>query len=164
MAEWWQQHGDWVTWLTAASAAMFVVSLLMIPPLVARMPPDYFTRRRRERVFRPGRHPAVGYLILAAKNLLGCFFLLAGMAMLVLPGQGVVTMLIGLLFLDFPGKFRLERKLVGQPAVFRALNWIRARAGRPPLLPPRVRARTAQTGLPAEGSAGSAAPMTTRKP
>ena len=41
--------------------------------------------------------------------------------------------LVGLIFLDFPGKFALERRLARQPPVFRALNWIRARAGRKPL-------------------------------
>lgn len=63
--------------------------------------------------------------------------------MLVLPGQGLVTILAGLLLLDFPGKFKLERALVRQPAVMNALNWIRVRRGRPPLQVPPPRHRRA---------------------
>jgi hypothetical protein len=74
---------------------------------------------------------------LALKNLFGGVLVLAGVAMLVLPGQGILTILVGLMFLDFPGKFALERRLARQPPVLRAINWIRARGGRKPLEMPR---------------------------
>ncbi len=147
MMEWWQAHSGWIGWLTAASLVMFFGTLLVIPPLVARIPPDYFVRRRRERMLKSGRHPAIGYALLIGKNLIGAFFVLAGLAMLVLPGQGVVTILIGLLFLDFPGKFRLESKIVRQAPVMRALNWMRERAGRPPLIVPAKKHRRPPNNL-----------------
>jgi hypothetical protein len=53
--------------------------------------------------------------------------------MLLLPGQGILTILIGLMLLDFPGKRRLERRLVQQPSVWRAINWMRAKAHQPAL-------------------------------
>jgi len=59
--------------------------------------------------------------------------ILAGIAMLVLPGQGLLSILIGVTLLNFPGKYALERRIVGRPAVSRTLNRIRARARRPPL-------------------------------
>jgi len=59
--------------------------------------------------------------------------LAAGIAMLVLPGQGILTMLIGISLVDFPGKRQLERKLIGQPAVLNTINKVREKFGRPPL-------------------------------
>jgi hypothetical protein len=55
---------------------------------------------------------------------------LMGVAMLVLPGQGVLTIITGLLLLDFPGKYRFERWLVRRGPVLRGVNWLRDRAGR----------------------------------
>ena len=62
--------------------------------------------------------------------------LLAGIAMLVLPGQGLLTILIGLTLLNFPGKYTAERRLAGRPRIARTLNRIRAAARRPPLAIP----------------------------
>jgi hypothetical protein len=59
--------------------------------------------------------------------------MLAGVAMLVLPGQGLLTLLMGFLLVDFPGKYRLERWLFARPIVRRPINWLRHRAGRVPL-------------------------------
>ena len=56
--------------------------------------------------------------------------------MLVLPGQGVLTIVIGLLLMEFPGKTRLERWLVGRPSVLEFVNRMRTRRGRPPLQAP----------------------------
>ena len=67
-----------------------------------------------------------------AKNLLGVAFILAGVAMLVLPGQGLLTILLGLGLTNFPGKYALEQRLVARPSVRWALDQIRQKAGRPP--------------------------------
>lgn len=75
-------------------------------------------------------------LILIAKNLVGLVLLIAGIAMLVLPGQGLLTIAVGLVLIDFPGKFRLERWLATRRPVWRSLNWLRKRAGRPELTRP----------------------------
>jgi hypothetical protein len=42
-------------------------------------------------------------------------------------------MIIGLTLVDFPGKRRLERRLLRHPRVLRAINRLRARFDRPPL-------------------------------
>ena len=59
--------------------------------------------------------------------------LAAGVVMLLAPGQGLLTIMVALLFLDFPGKRRLQRRIVASPRVLRALNAMRRRAGQPPL-------------------------------
>ena len=71
-----------------------------------------------------------------AKNILGYFFVVIGFLMLFVPGQGIMTMLIGVMFLDFPGKYHLERRLVSYGPIFRSMNWLRHRTGRQPLNKP----------------------------
>jgi hypothetical protein len=138
MLAWMQSHEVLLWWLSAASVLMFVSSILLVPWLVIRIPTDYFVRQRHYADRWKPRHPVLRMAFLAARNFVGALLILAGLVMLVTPGQGVLTILVGLLFLDFPGKFALERLLISQPPVFRAVNWMRAKAGRPPLELPRI--------------------------
>lgn len=122
----------WIfSWLGLISLLTFLFSLVAIPLLIARLPVDYFVRRPVRDW--PGRHPLVHLFLVLAKNFLGLILLVAGTVMLLLPGQGLLTMLMGILLLDFPGKRRLERRLIGLPGVLSSANWIRKRAGAPPL-------------------------------
>ena len=77
-----------------------------------------------------GRHPLARVSMRVVKNLLGMVLLFAGIAMMVLPGQGIITVLVALTLLDFPGKRRLELRIIRQPQVLRAVNWVRTRARR----------------------------------
>jgi hypothetical protein len=70
---------------------------------------------------------------LVVKNVVGIVLLLAGFAMLFLPGQGLLTMLIGVSLMDFPRKRELEAKMVGQPTLLGVINAMRHRYGKPPL-------------------------------
>lgn len=130
----WLGDHETVFWaLGGVSLLMFVATLVAVPFVIARIPSDYFSRPRRQRYLLRGRYPLLGLLALILKNLLGLMLLLAGIAMLVLPGQGLLTILISLTLLNFPGKYRLERWVVERPAVFRSINWIRRRWGVPEL-------------------------------
>ncbi len=115
------------------SIAGFVGTLIAIPFLLVRLPEDYF-HENHPRVWMPDHHPILRGIGIAIKNLAGAVFLLAGFAMLFLPGQGILTMLIGISLMDFPGKRGLERKMIGQPAVLRTINRLRQKFGRPPLI------------------------------
>lgn len=117
------------------SAVFFVASLIAIPILLVRLPVDYFDEKRHRGWFRTN-HVVLRVTVQVLKNVLGVVFLLAGIAMLVLPGQGVLTILIGISLVDFPGKIRLERRIVGRPAVLRAINSIREKFGKPPIAIP----------------------------
>jgi len=81
----------------------------------------------------PNHHPVARLIGFAAKNIVGVILLAVGIAQLFLPGQGIVTILLSLSLLDFPGKRALERKIVGRPMVLRAINALRAKHGRAPL-------------------------------
>lgn len=62
--------------------------------------------------------------------------MLAGLLMLFMPGQGLLTLLVGLTIMNYPGKHALERWLIERPYVMQAVNWLRAKYGQVPLLPP----------------------------
>jgi len=70
------------------------------------------------------------------KNVLGFVFIAAGIVMLFLPGQGILTILIGLTLVSFPRKRALEISLIRRPSVLRAVNWIRRRSGKEPIILP----------------------------
>jgi len=116
--------------LAIASAVVFVGSLIAIPFMLVRLPADYFDIRI-PRPWMKGQNPILRTIGRVVKNLVGILFLLAGLSMLVLPGQGLLTILIGISLMDFPGKRRLEARIVGQPLVFGAVNSLRARFGKP---------------------------------
>lgn len=127
--QWLDGNSTLLVCLFVGSLASLLLVAALLPVIVVRMPPDYFLTSRRELARRGG-----GPLLLRiGKNLLGLLFVLAGIAMLVLPGQGLLTILIGLLLADFPGKRRLELQLVRRPAILQFLNRLRHRRGRPPL-------------------------------
>lgn len=135
--DWIGGNADWMGWLFGLSLLVFVGSLFAVPWIVARLPADYFSERSgREggdavKIF-AGQQVA-RWVFLFAKNILGLVLLLAGLAMLVLPGQGLLTLFVSLMLLDFPGKRRLERAIVSRPAILKSINWLRGRYRRPPL-------------------------------
>lgn len=122
--------------LAVISIATFVASLVGVPYFLSRLPVDYFSRHEREVLGLP-EQPRSGSrrALHVLKNVFGLVLLILGLLMLVLPGQGVLTLFVSLLFLDFPGKHRLERWIVRRPLVLRSINALRRRAGRPPLEP-----------------------------
>ncbi|QEF98354.1 hypothetical protein Mal15_24060 [Stieleria maiorica] len=122
-----------MAWIAAISCVLFVGCLLIAPWLAVRIPVDYFVGRRRPRTLFADRHPVLRWTGLVIKNLIGGVLVLAGLVMLVLPGQGLLTMLVGILMLNFPGKHRLERRLVSIPAVLKSINWMRQRSGVEPI-------------------------------
>lgn len=133
LQEWFLAHTTLLWWLGLLSILMFVGSLIALPMLVIRIPVDYFTRLRHPPARASGWRLGLHVLKVIVKNCLGLVFLLAGIAMLVLPGQGILTMLLGLTLLDLPGKSALEWRLVRQPMVWQSLNWLRTKAHHPPL-------------------------------
>ena len=119
--------------LAWGSLTLFVVSLAVIPWLVTKIPADYFHEESRRLDLSDERSLAI-QLLVVFKNLLGCVLIVLGLVMLVLPGQGILTIVIGLFLMNFPGKYKLERSLVSRPKVLSSLNWIRAKADKPPLI------------------------------
>ncbi len=133
ISDWVKTHSIAVWWLAGLSALTFVGTLIAIPFLVVRIPADYFAHESRETTRWGNRHPVIRGILIILKNVIGLSFIIAGIAMLILPGQGLLTILIGLMLIDFPGKYRLERWLVKKRAVLKSINWLRKRTGHPPI-------------------------------
>lgn len=124
---------DTLVTLTVLSLVFFFGSLIAIPYILVRLPADYFDTRG-PRPWMKDRHPLLRLIGRAVKNVVGGIFLFAGFLMLFLPGQGILTMLIGVSMLDFPGKRKIEAKMIGQPAVLSVINNMREKFGKPPLI------------------------------
>ncbi len=123
-----EQYQDWFAWIGIASFALLLASLLLLPVVVGALRTDHFVRPTRVH-----RHPVLWVL----RNVAGGLLITVGVAMLVLPGQGLLTILAGLALAEFPGKHRLERFLARQPAILRTLNWMRKRRKKAPFEPPQ---------------------------
>jgi hypothetical protein len=134
ITEWIQFNRISLFWLGIGSVLIFMVALIGMPFLVVRMPADYFSTRRRSHKILSNLHPVLYVFFWVGKNMLGIVFILAGMIMLVLPGQGVLTIVAGILLLNFPGKFRLARWIVKRSPIRKTLNWFRRRAGKNPFI------------------------------
>ena len=127
-----QNYAHVLEWLGLLSALTFFGSLIAVPMVIARMPADYFISYRQKIAQCRRRHPIITWIVFVFRNSIGFFFVLAGIAMLVLPGQGILTILIGIAMMDVPGKHRLVEHLIGRRSVMRGLNWIRKKAHQPP--------------------------------
>jgi len=119
-------YEKYLPWLGSASALMFLLSLAIVPTLLARIPVNHFKQPANPTPKISGIHYPLVWIL---RNLAGLVLVSAGIAMLVLPGQGLLTIVIGIFIADFPGKQALERKLVANRKVFNAINWIRAKKG-----------------------------------
>ena len=113
--------------LPALAFAASVVVMLALPT-------DYFVRGSARRGSWPSRG-ALRWLLVVLKNILGALVFLAGfvMALPLVPGPGVVFMLVGMGMVDFPGKRALEQRILRQPSVLFSVNKLRARFGKPPM-------------------------------
>jgi hypothetical protein len=115
-------------WMIGGTVVMFLGTLALLPWIVCRMPEDYFVRPELPMEDWSWKTIAVRL----ARNFVGVILILAGIAMLVLPGQGVLTILVGLACLSFRGKRKLMRWFVYHKGVLHGLNWIRQRRNLPP--------------------------------
>jgi hypothetical protein len=135
---WIEAHQGLLLSLAGLSVLVFVGSLISLPFLLARIPEDYFVDPQRHSARMQSLHPVAYLSLRLLKNLVGWVLVLAGILMLVLPGQGILTMMMGLVLSDFPGKYALERRLASNRRVLNGINWIRRRGGHGPLMPPQI--------------------------
>jgi hypothetical protein len=119
-------HSSALMWVSCLSAVMFVGSLLLVPWLIGRAPVDFFTRPPVQR-----RGP-LAILLKLLRNLVGWLLLVSGVAMLVLPGQGLLMVLLSLSLVDLPKKREIVRRIVQRPPVWKALSYFRERAHQQP--------------------------------
>ena len=117
------------TAVAAFSVLVFVGSIFLMYRIIVRLPADHFCVDAEERARRRG-----GLWRRIGKNLAGALVVVLGGVMLFTPGQGLLTILLGVSLLDFPGRVRFERWLIGRPRVLSTINGWRRRAGQPPMM------------------------------
>jgi len=131
MNQWMAVLGELAPWITAISLVFviitFVAAVFGLPVVLAKLPEDYFVAPQppgstRNRVLR---------------NLVGWPLLLIGLILIPLPGQGLLTVLAGLVLADVPGKQRMALFLLRQGPIRRAVDTMRDRHGVGPLQVPQ---------------------------
>ena len=132
---WSSMNSDLLFLLGSLSIFILIISVLMMVVIISFLPEDYFKSENRNLISRVqnSRYPLLKLLVLITKNFFGILLLLSGILMLVLPGQGILTIITGLVFIDYPGKYKFERKLLRQKGVINSINWIRSRLSKPSL-------------------------------
>lgn len=129
-------------WLAFSSFVIFLGSLIIVPFLVIRIPSDYFldskpgegSGKRLKNPLIKIKNPFLRLTYKITKNAFGCIFILAGILMLVLPGQGILTIVIGIFLINFPGKKKFLVWLITRGKILRSINWLRNRSGRKPII------------------------------
>ena len=96
----------------------FFVNLGIVSLILVKLPADHFSKSRKTKFWSGPRSVASrresywqkhrGVLLVA----LGVVLSLPGV-----PGQGLLTVLLGIMLLDFPGRDRLEQKLLSNRAL-----------------------------------------------
>src|SRR3954470_16912544 len=103
--DWAKSHQGMMWWIFAVSVAVSLLTPLAVGWAVLQLPTDYFTQNKRRPISTWKQNPVLGPVYLVAKNLLGLVLIVAGIAMLVLPGQGLLTIVVGVVLMNFPGKY-----------------------------------------------------------
>ena len=117
--------------LISVSVASFIVSILFCTLVIAYLPSDYFLPKRRLRHI---SHPILRIGFKCLKNLFAVILVIVGIIQIPLPGQGVLTILIGVIISDIPGKRKLERRIISSSVILATANSIRSRFKRPMLM------------------------------
>lgn len=139
MIEW--LSGQWAS-LTLGKVllgvGLFLGSLLIsfaaIGIVMVKIPANYFSSHYKQD-FLPNSSWAVRWGAVILKNILGLFLIALGILLSLpgVPGQGILTILLGLIMIDIPGKRPLEAKIIKRPTVLAAVNNLRGRYNKPTL-------------------------------
>jgi len=131
-------YSELLQYCAILSVCTFVISLIIIPWIIIRLPSDFFSTPKTIWNGARQHHPVLVISLIIIKNCIGFVLLIAGIAMLVLPGQGLITIAISIGLINFPGKHRLLSRIVEIPTVFKTLNWIREKSCHPPFIRPQT--------------------------
>lgn len=136
--EWLSEFWASLTWTRIFFAGglflvSFIGSILIAAIVIVKIPENYFSSHY-QRDFLPNTPWLARWGAVVAKNVVGLLLVIAGIVMLIGPGQGILTILIGLIMLDIPGKRPLEARIISRPTILTAVNDLRARYNKPPLV------------------------------
>lgn len=112
----------------------FLINLAIVSFILVKLPADHFSKSHKTK-FWAGPHPLLRAAGIVGKNIGGVLLIALGIVLSIpgVPGQGLLTILLGIMLVDFPGKARLEQKLLSRPSIVNAINSLRGRFRKPPL-------------------------------
>ena len=122
-----------LSWLAISSLFIFFFSILAINFLIKMIPVDYFDSSKRELSPFKTSNPIIWLILFITKNVMGYLLIIGGILMLVLPGQGLLTIFLGLIFSDYPGKYKLEKRFITIKPIYRYINWVRKKSDIEPI-------------------------------
>ena len=122
-----------IIWGAVFSIITVIISYGAIVVGMIKIPADYFSSSYAKEL-KSDRHFSVRWTALIVKNIIGFLLIIAGIIMIFTPGPGVPTILLGLIMMDIPGKRPLEARLINRPMVLSAVNDLRAKYKKPPLV------------------------------
>ena len=122
-----------IIWTAVFTVVTVIISYGAIVIGMVKIPADYFSSSYAKEI-KNDKHFTIRWTALIVKNVIGFLLIIAGIIMLFTPGPGVPTILLGLIMMDIPGKRPLEAKLIRRPMVLSAVNDLRARYKKPPLV------------------------------
>src|SRR4029453_7046028 len=124
-----------VLWGLVLYVGTFIGSTVVVAWLVIRLPATYFCDASPRDIW-GDRRPVLRWTGFLLKNLLGILLVMLGgiMSLPIIPGPGILMLVLGIMLLDFPGKRRLGQWLVRRATVLQAMNRLRQRYGKPPLV------------------------------
>lgn len=136
--QWIVQFWESLTWSRILVGVLFtVITIIASYGLIVlgmiKIPADYFSSTYVKEID-ADKHFSVRWAAFIIKNLVGFLLIIAGIVMIFTPGPGVPTILLGLIMMDIPGKRPLEAKLIQRPLVLSAVNELRAKYNKPPLI------------------------------
>ena len=116
-------------------ALLSALGIAIVVAVLIRLPANYFSGSR-PKPFWTNAHPVVRWTALIVKNVAGVAVVLLGAILSLpgIPGPGLLMVLLGIMLMDFPGKQRLERWLIGRPQVLAAVNRLRQQFRREPFV------------------------------
>lgn len=130
--DWLKANEEIFAALGLLSVALFLISLIIFPLIIIFLPYDYFVRTEPGfATLNPWR-----MLLRILKNAFGVFLIIAGILMLFLPGQGLLSIFLGISLVHFPGKRRLELRLLASKRIRASVAWMRHKANREPIILP----------------------------
>ena len=121
-----------IFWLSLLSFFIFIFSLVSIKWLVALIPIDYFVYKKNSKF--KTKYPFTWLISMIIKNIIGYLLIFGGILMLVLPGQGLFTIFIGLMMSNYPGKYYIEKKIIAIPSILKTINWLRKQSNKEPII------------------------------
>lgn len=124
-------------WLMMVSIVGFMASLVLIPWIMLQLPADYFLHEKRKKhLMKKWNNQPLFFIVIISllKNIVGILLISSGMIMLFTPGQGILTLIMGIILTDMPYKYKIEQWIIKKTKILHLINRLRKKAKKDPFI------------------------------